>query len=131
MPELRFVLAGAVADDAAKALIASLDGGDGIAAKTFPRTALPETQRRVIDPIALATLIVSIPAGVLAAWDLVARIRNKRPKAQAVVQTAQRLRIEQQVEVYLLAADETPWAVADLNADTLLDLVAGIASEER
>ena len=44
---------------------------------------------------------------------MVDRIRKKRPKAQAVVATAQRLRIERRVETYLLTADRTQHAVAD------------------
>ncbi len=128
MPELSFMLAGDDAGDAATALIAALDGGDGIEARTMPAPPPPPDEHKVIDPIALAALIVSIPGGVLAVWDMVDRIRKKRPKAQAVVATAQRLRIERRVETYLLTADRTQHAVADLDADRLLDLVTAIDS---
>jgi hypothetical protein len=125
MPELSFVLAGTDTSGAADALIAALGGGDGVKATTTPAPALPEVQRRIVDPIALASLIVSIPGATLAVADIVDRIRKRR-KAQTVIDTAQRLRSEQQVETYLLAADQTPRAVADLDADKLLDLVVEI-----
>ena len=125
MPELSFVLAGTDTTGAADTLIAALDGGDGIKATTTPAPALPEVERRVLDLIAMATLIVSIPGAALAVWDIVDRIRKRR-KAQAVIDTAQRLRSERQIETYLLAAHQTPRAVADLDADKLLDLVVEI-----
>ena len=126
MAELSFMVAGDDTDAAAAALVAALDGGEGIAARTEPAPPPPPGEHKVIDPIALAALIVSIPSGVLAVWDMVDRIRKKRPKAQAVVATAQRLRFERRVETYLLTADRTQYTVADLDADRLLDLVAAI-----
>jgi hypothetical protein len=96
-----------------------------VKATTTPAPALPEVERRIVNLIALATLIVSIPSAALAVWDIVDRIRKRR-KAPAVIDTAQRLRSERHVETYLLAADQTPRAVADLDADKLLDLVVEI-----
>ncbi|HME23577.1 MAG TPA: hypothetical protein VKI44_20005 [Acetobacteraceae bacterium] len=125
MAELRFVLGGSDADAAAAALIEALEGGDGVKATTSPVPSLPDGERKLIDPISLAALIVAIPGAVLAAWDIVDRIRKRR-KAHAVVETARRLRAERQVETWLLTADATPRAVADLDADGLLDLVAKI-----
>jgi hypothetical protein len=130
MPELSFVLAGTDTGAAADALIAALDGGDGIKTTTTPAPTLPEVERRVIDPISLATLIVSIPSAALAVADLVDRIRKRR-KASTMIETAQRLRAERQVETYLLTADQAPRAVADLDADRLLDLVAEIDPQSR
>jgi hypothetical protein len=98
---------------------------------TAPAATPDAGERRVIDPIALATLIVSVPAGVLAVWDMVDRIRHKRPRAQQVVETAKRLRAERQMEVYLLTAEATQQAVADLDADRLLDLVAALEPVKR
>ncbi|HTW28773.1 MAG TPA: hypothetical protein VME92_16725 [Acetobacteraceae bacterium] len=125
MAELRFVLAGQETDGAAAALVAAFGDGDDVAARMTPAPALPQAERRVIDPISLAALIVSLPGAALAVWDLADRIRKRR-RAQAVVAAAQTLRAERQVETWLIAADQTPRAVADLDADRLLDLVAAI-----
>ena len=131
MAELSFMVAGDDAEAAAAALVAALDGGEGIAARTEPAPPPPPGERRAIDPVALAALIVSIPGAVLAVWDMVDRIRKKRPRAQAVVETARRLRVERRVEITLLAADRTQYTVADLDADRLLDLVAAIGPAAR
>jgi hypothetical protein len=56
-------------------------------------------------------------------WDIVERIRKRRT-AQSVIDTARWLKAERRVETYLLAADQAPRPVADLDADRLLDLVA-------
>ena len=125
MAELRFVLEGPDTDTAAAALIEALGDEAGAAATTAPVRSLPAAERKLVDPIALAALIVSIPGAVLAVWDLADRI-SKRRKAHQVVETARRLRAERQVETWLLATDATPRSVADLDADGLLDLVAAI-----
>ena len=46
MPELSFMLAGDDAGDAATALIAALDGGDGIEARTSRPLRRPRTSTR-------------------------------------------------------------------------------------
>jgi hypothetical protein len=131
MGELSFIVAGDDAGSAAAALVAALDGGEGITARTEPAPPPAPGDRRSVDPVALATLIVSIPGAALAVWDLMDRIRRKRPRAQAVVETALRLRVERQTEITLLTADRTQHAVADLDADRLLDLVAAIEPATR
>ena len=104
----------------------ALDGGPAAKLRDAPAADQQPGAPKVIDPIALATLIVAVPCGVLAVVDLVDRIRNKRPKAQIVVETAQRLRLERQIEVTLLTAEGSQQPVADLDADRLLALVAAI-----
>lgn len=88
-------------------------------------TEAPDAERKVVDPISLATLILSIPPAVLAVIDIVDRLK-KRPKAQAVIDAAKQAKAEQQVDIYLLTLDQTPQPVADLTPDRLLDLVAAL-----
>ena len=90
MAELRFVLAGPEAGGAANVLIQALEESELVKATTTPVPALPEMARKILDPIALAALIVSIPGAVLAVSDLVDRIRKRR-KAHAVIEVARRL----------------------------------------
>jgi hypothetical protein len=122
MPELKFVLAGEKADVVATALVSAL-GPEGDEARREKVTEMPDADRKVIDPISLAALILSIPSAVLAVMDIADRL-NKRRKAQAVIDAAKQAKAEQKVDIYLLTADQTPETVADLTPDRLLDLVA-------
>jgi hypothetical protein len=79
MPELSFVLAGTDTGAAADDLSAVLDEGRGIASRRLAAETSPDVDRRVVDPIALASLIVSVPAAVLAVADIVDRIQKRRP----------------------------------------------------
>ena len=63
---------------------------------------LPEVERRAIDPISLAALILSIPGVVLAAMDLADRIAKRR-RAKALIDTAERLRVERKVETFVIS----------------------------
>jgi hypothetical protein len=122
MAELKFVLAGNQADVAATALVGAL-GPEGGEARREKVTEMPDADRKVIDPISLAALILSIPSAVLAVMDIADRL-TKRRKAQAVIDAAKKVKAEQKVDIYMLASDETPHSVADLMPDQLLDLVA-------
>jgi hypothetical protein len=75
---------------------------------------------KVIDPVALATLVVSIPSAALAALDLADRIRKRR-RASELIDHAQHL-AEQQVNIYLIAPDRTV-ELRTLTPDQLLDLL--------
>ena len=123
MPELKLVLAGGEADAAADALEAALAGDGGAPAgvtRSVP-AALPAAERKVVDPVALASLVLSIPGAVLAVMDLADRIRKRR-RATALVEAATRLRVERRVETYAVTL-EGPKPLADMTADALLELV--------
>ena len=124
MPELKFVLAGNQSDLAAAALVNAL-GPEDVEARRQSVIEAPDAERKVVDPISLATLILSIPTAVLAVIDIVDRLKKRR-KAQAVIDAAKRAKAEQQVDIYLLTLDQTPQPVADLTPDRLLDLVAAL-----
>ncbi len=124
MPELKFVLAGNQSGHAVAALVSAL-GPEDVEARCQPVTDAADADRKVVDPISLATLILSIPTAALAVIDIVDRLK-KRPKAQAVIDAAKQAKAEQQVDIYLLTLDQTPQPVADLTPDRLLDLVAAL-----
>jgi len=65
MPELKFVLAGKQSDLAAAALVSAL-GAEDVEARRQPVTEASDAERKVVDPISLASLILSIPTAVLA-----------------------------------------------------------------
>lgn len=118
MTILRLVISGQRAAEAAHELQEVL-GTDVPIERTTP-SALSEVERKAIDPISLAALILAIPGAVLATVDLADRIAKRR-RAKALVDTAQRLRREKQVEVYITRID-TPKALADLSPDEVLAL---------
>ena len=74
---------------------------------------------KVIDPVAVASLVLSIPSAALAVQDLADRIR-KRHRAKELIDHAQQL-AAQQVTVCLISADRTV-ELRTLTPDQLLDL---------
>jgi hypothetical protein len=129
MSELKFVLAGTQSHLAAAALVSAL-GPEGVEARRQKVTEMPDADRKVIDPISLTALILSIPSAVLAVMDIADRL-NKRRKAQAVIDAAKQAKAEQQVDIYLLTAEQTSQPIADLIPDQLLDLVAKLETPPR
>ena len=61
--------------------------------------ALPEASRKAVDPIAVASLILSIPPFILAVVDLADRI-EKRRRAQKLIAGANRLQTERKVAIH-------------------------------
>jgi hypothetical protein len=122
MPELKFVLAGNQSDLAADALVSAL-GPEDVEARRQKAAESSDADRKIVDPISLTALIVSIPSAVLAVMDIADRL-NKRRKARAVIDAAKQAKLEQHADIYLLTVDQTPQPVADLTPDGLLDLVA-------
>jgi hypothetical protein len=76
---------------------------------------------KTIDPIAVASLVLSIPAAALAVADLVDRI-HKRRRAQDLIDRSQQL-ATQQVTLYVILEDSA-LPLATLTPDQLLDLQA-------
>ncbi len=116
---LVFVLSGDGADKACAAfgaIVASFEPGCDIVA--VPKARLSAGARKAVDPIALATLILSIPSALLAVIDIADRI-EKRRRAQKMIDEAQRLRVENAVEVHIII-DEAPKPLADLTPDAFL-----------
>lgn len=82
---------------------------------------------KVIDPIAVASLIVSIPSAMLAVADITDRV-HKRRRADQLIQHAQQLK-DQQTAARLVHADQSI-DLATLSPDQLLDLIADDAPTE-
>jgi hypothetical protein len=78
-----------------------------------------DDDRKVIDPVSLAALVLSFPSAVLAVQDLADRIR-KRHRAKELIDQAQQL-ATQQVTVTLTSQGRTV-ELRTLNPDQLLDL---------
>jgi hypothetical protein len=78
----------------------------------------PETKG--IDPVAVASLIVSIPSAMLAVADITDRIRKRR-RASEVIKHAQEL--EAQRATARLVHGERSIDLAALTPDQLLDLI--------
>jgi hypothetical protein len=77
---------------------------------------------KAIDPVALTSLVLSIPSAALAVQDLADRIRKRR-RAKELVDHAQHL-VSQQITVYLVTGSHTA-GLHTLTPDQLLDLQAG------
>jgi hypothetical protein len=79
----------------------------------------PETKG--VDPVAVASLIVSIPSAMLAVADIADRI-HKRRRAAELIERARQLRT-QQGAARLVSGDRSV-DLATLTPDQLLDLIA-------
>ena len=94
--------------------IAEAPAGAGTAADTGH-----DDDGKVIDPVAVASLVLSIPSAALAVADLADRIRKRR-RATELIDHAQQL-AAQQVTVYLMSPGRTV-DLSTLTPDQLLDV---------
>lgn len=76
---------------------------------------------KVIDPVSVAALVLSIPSAALAVLDLADRIRKRR-RATELIDHARQL-AAQQVTVCLMSQSR-PVELTTLDPDQLLDLLA-------
>jgi hypothetical protein len=130
MADLQIIIAGSQFEAAAQKLSAALAGdGDVPAISRLQPSELPETARKVIDPIALASLILSIPAALLTVADLVDRMR-KRKRAQAVIDAAKQVRDENGVSVSIVLLEGAVRRLDGLTADELLEEAAKLNSAQ-
>jgi hypothetical protein len=89
---------------------------------TPPRTPAAEAAGKAIDPVAIASLAVSLPSAALAVADLADRIRKRRRAAELIDHA------RQQAARHITITVITPGNVTQLGAltpDQLLDLQAG------
>jgi hypothetical protein len=90
-------------------------------ANTPDAAAAARNDDKVIDPVSLAAVVVSIPSAALAVLDLTDRI-HKRRRAKELIDHAQQL-TAQQVTVCLMSHSR-PVELTTLAPDQLLDLLA-------
>ena len=118
---MTFVLSGDGAPAAGEVFKAALDEAEpGIDVATHTSDALSAPARKVIDPISLAALVLSVPSAILAVVDLADRIKKRR-RAQQLIDEAKRLRSEKSVTVFVLDAGN-PKPLDGLSPDDLLDI---------
>ena len=91
-------------------------------AGTAPAARTGPEDGKAIDPVSLATLVVSLPSAALAVFDLADRIRKRR-RAEELIDHA-RHQATQQVSVYLISQGR-PVELRTLTPDQLLDQIAG------
>ncbi len=116
---------GATAEDveAARRDLEAMAQGWGQEITAAPGAGTPhQGEGKAVDPVALASLVLSIPSAALAVQDLADRIR-KRGRAKELIGHAQHLAV-QQVTVTVRTGDGVV-EVRALTADQLLDLQAG------
>jgi hypothetical protein len=122
MANLNLIIQGTDAEKAAKRLSDLLaEAGENATISQIQSSELPEATRKVIDPIALTGVILAIPGAILAVMDLVDRIR-KRKKAQALIDAAQRVSNETNVQVNIVLPQGTIRRLDQITADELLDV---------
>jgi hypothetical protein len=76
---------------------------------------------KAVDPVALASLVLSLPSAALAVADLADRIRKRR-RAEELIDRAEHLAV-QQVNVYVIAQGQ-PVELRALTPDQLIDQLA-------
>ena len=123
-------LRGTTAEDveAARRELVALTREWGHEAEVFAEAPRVEAERpddRGVDPVAVASLVVSIPSAALAVHDLVDRMRKRR-RAKELVDRAGELRA-QQVAVWVVRPGRPPTELATLDPDEVLELVDGPA----
>jgi hypothetical protein len=122
VPDFQIVIVGEGSDHAADEIRDLL--ADGEAAykiqRSRGRTDL-QAGLKAVDPMALASLVLSVPCAFLSAVDLAERIR-KRIKAQSLVAVAKRLTAEKSISVYIERNDGALVPLNGLDPDDVLAL---------
>ncbi|MPY34370.1 hypothetical protein FNH09_24970 [Streptomyces adustus] len=116
---IEFVGADAEAAGKSVAALTSSWGYQPEPAPTVEPATGPDTKG--VDPVAVASLVVSIPSAMLAVADITDRI-HKRRRASELIERAQQLR-DQQAAARLVREDRSI-DLATLTPDQLLDLIA-------
>ena len=80
-----------------------------------------EKDRRAVDPVALAALIVSIPSAVLAALDVLERMKKKGKIEKALEKIGELMQDFPDAAIQLKAPDGTLLKVEKSNATKLID----------
>ncbi|MFD6433773.1 hypothetical protein [Streptomyces venezuelae] len=81
----------------------------------------PDPDNKVVDPVAVAALVMSIPSAMLAVADIADRIQKRR-RASELIERAQQLRAQQATA--RLVREDRSVDLATLTPDQLLDLIA-------
>jgi hypothetical protein len=108
--------------EAAGKSVAALTSSWGYQPEPTP-TAEPanDPDAKVVDPISVTSLVVSIPSAMLAVADIADRI-HKRRRAGELIERAQQLRAQQAAA--RLVREDRSVDLATLTPDQLLDLIA-------
>ncbi|WP_156503131.1 hypothetical protein PJ900_21060 [Tistrella mobilis] len=120
---LRILITGSSgASQAAEALQKAFDAHGEV---EFTSATLPSSDitHRGMDPVAVAALIMSIPAAVHATVDLIQRARRRKQATEAI-HLAMNLTIQHKVEIYV----DTPSGLrklTEMKSDQILDLAEG------
>ncbi|MFF0028494.1 hypothetical protein ACFYS7_09830 [Streptomyces avermitilis] len=108
--------------EAARKSLAALTSSWGYQPEPTPTAKPPnDPDTKGVDPVAVTSLIVSIPSAMLAVADIADRI-HKRRRAGELIERAQQL-TTQQTAVRLVSEDRSV-DLATLTPDQLLDLIA-------
>jgi hypothetical protein len=122
---LELIIEGHDPRPAAAGLAALIESfGAETTAETLKPDDASDEARRVVDPIALAALIVSIPSAVLAVVQIGDRIADrmeKRRRAKHLLERARQIRERDRVEIHIVGKDGARSLVA-LSPNDLLDL---------
>ena len=121
MANIHLIVEGEEADKAAEKLKAFFtESGENVTVSRI-QSEIPEEVRRVIDPLTLIGVILSIPGAVLAVMDLVGRI-SKRKKAQALLDAAKQVTNQTNAQVSLVMAEGPARQADQITPDQLLDM---------
>ncbi|MFE4514034.1 hypothetical protein ACFRMQ_07530 [Kitasatospora sp. NPDC056783] len=108
--------------EAARESIAAVSASWGHpAGATAPPARATGPDTKGVDPVAVASLLLSVPSAVLAVADIADRIRKRR-RAGELIERARQLSSEQ-TTARLVHADRSV-DLATLTPDQLLDLIA-------
>lgn len=122
MGTVQILVSGDAAEQVAAEIESILTEGTEFTAERRRLADLPEPERKIFDPVTLAVagLVISVPAAVLAVMQVTERI-GKRRRANALAEKARTLRAEKGVEIKIVVTQTR--SLADLDADGILELI--------
>ena len=121
MSELQFQIQGRNAEMIAQKVSAILAKEFKVQPELSSSNRPIEKDRRTVDPVALAALIVSIPSAVLAALDVLERMKKKGKIEKALEKIGELMQDFPDAAIQLKAPDGTLLKVEKSNATKLID----------
>ena len=123
----QFYFAGAQAKDAANDFVKIIEQEFGVKPKPVtPNTSVDQTTKGV-EPLALTAVILTIPPALLAAIDLVDRIKKKK-QLDTVLQKTQKIqKTKTELKIHILTPKGTKIEIHSVTSAELLDAASEVS----
>ncbi|KPA15223.1 hypothetical protein MHK_004569 [Candidatus Magnetomorum sp. HK-1] len=123
LSNIELAVVGNNADNAVKEFATLFDQSFGCSVKVLSDQKKTASGVKAVDPIALTTLFLAIPPAILAASDLIKRMKSKE-NAQTLIQLSKDIEKKHEVSIHIKTPDGKLISVQTSDPSTLIDIVS-------